>query len=301
MSNRDRWSWQCRSSSSGRSASDAAILMSSANRRWSACNASSGPPVVPLLLAARPAWHVQGKDFSEQSSYSSSRQGSQRLCRRRQALRFSPHWRAHKDVERFSFHKGHQHCVQLICQHSQSVQSITTSVAAFASATVADSLSTAHVKTFLPPGCTLTTKFSVRRAQDTDSVESFPNLSCPPRLDWLVLDLLRLTRPHPLSAQGTGASLTRLGRDLVADFAVGTLAATLDATVGSVSSTPPDVQRVVLDPFSRGPAVTFLAQASELSQVAAHPTFLNTNDQSSATMFDGCMRSVRAHCFHDNK
>ena len=30
--------------------------------------------------------------------------------------------RAHKDVERLSLHEGHQHCVQLICQHSQSVQ-----------------------------------------------------------------------------------------------------------------------------------------------------------------------------------
>ena len=70
-----------------------------------------------------------------------------------------------------------------------------------------------------------------------------------------MLDLLRLTLPHPLSARGTVASLTKLGRDLVADFAVVALAATLDATVGSVSSTQPAVQRVVLDPFSRGPAV----------------------------------------------
>ena len=35
-----------------------------------------------------------------------------------------------------------------------------------------------------------------------------------------MLDLLLLTRPHPLSARGTVANLTRLGRDLVADFAV---------------------------------------------------------------------------------
>ena len=120
-------------------------------------------------------------------------------------------------------------------------------------------------------------------------------------LDWLVLDLLLPTRPHPLSAQGTVTSLTRLGRDLVADFAVVALVAMLDATVGSVSSTQPAVQRVVLDPFSRGPAGTFLAQASELSHVAAHPIILNTNDQGSATMFHRCMRSVRAQCFHDNK
>ena len=116
-----------------------------------------------------------------------------------------------------------------------------------------------------------------------------------------MLDLLRLTRSHPLSAQGTVASLTRLARDLVADFAVVALAAMLDATVGSVSLTQPAVQRVVLDPFSRGPPVTFLTQASELSHVAAHPIIPNTNDQGSATMFHRCMRSVRAQCFHDNK
>ena len=43
-------------------------------------------------------------------------------------------------------------------------------LASFASVTVADSPSTAHVKTSLAPGCTLTTKFSVRRAQDTNSL-----------------------------------------------------------------------------------------------------------------------------------
>ena len=74
----------------------------------------------------------------------------------------------------------------------------------------------------------------------SSTVEAFPNLLCPPRLDWLVLDLLLLTRrPHSLSTQSTVASLTRLGRHLVADFAVVALAAMLDATVGSVSSTQP--------------------------------------------------------------
>ena len=63
-----------------------------------------------------------------------------------------------------------------------------------------------------------------------------------------MLDLLRPTLPLPLSAQETVASLTRLGRDLVADFAVVALAAMLDATVDSESSTQPIVQRAVLDP-----------------------------------------------------
>ena len=80
-----------------------------------------------------------------------------------------------------------------------------------------------------------------------------------------MLDLLRLILPHPLFAQGTVASLTRLGRGLVPDFAVVALAATL------------------------------------LSHVAPHPAIPNTNDQGSATMFHRSVRSVRAQCFHDNK
>ena len=63
-----------------------------------------------------------------------------------------------------------------------------------------------------------------------------------------MLDLLRPTLPLPLSAQGTVSNLTRLGRDLVADFVVDALAAMLDATVDSESSTQPAVQRAVLDP-----------------------------------------------------
>ena len=62
------------------------------------------------------------------------------------------------------------------------------------------------------------------------------------------LDLLRPTLLLPLSAQATVASLTRLGRDLVADFAVVALAAMIDATADSESSTQPIVQRAVPDP-----------------------------------------------------
>ena len=70
-----------------------------------------------------------------------------------------------------------------------------------------------------------------------------------------MLDLLRPTLTLPLSAQEPVAYLTRLGRDFVADFAVVVadfsvvaLAAMLDATVDSESSTQPAVQRIVLDP-----------------------------------------------------
>ena len=79
-------------------------------------------------------------------------------------------------------------------------------------------------------------------------MEAFLNLSYPPKLHWFALDLLRPTRLLPLSAQGTVSSLKRLGRDLVADFAVVALAAVLDATVDSESSTQPIVQQAVLDP-----------------------------------------------------
>ena len=48
--------------------------------------------------------------------------GSQRLCKRRQASSPSPDPEPTRMSNRFSFHKGHQHCIQLICQHSQSVQ-----------------------------------------------------------------------------------------------------------------------------------------------------------------------------------
>ena len=44
-------------------------------------------------------------------------------------------------------------------------------------------------------------------------------------------------------------SLTWLGRDLVDEFAVVALAAKLDATVDSESSTQRTVQRAVLDPL----------------------------------------------------
>ena len=45
------------------------------------------------------------------------------------------------------------------------------------------------------------------------------------------------------NTQGTVVSLTRLGRGLVADFAVVALAATLGATVGSESPTQPAAQQ----------------------------------------------------------
>ena len=62
------------------------------------------------------------KDFSEQSSRSSSRQGIPTFVWTPPGFQTFSRSRAHEDVERFSFHNGHQHCVQLICQHSQSVQ-----------------------------------------------------------------------------------------------------------------------------------------------------------------------------------
>ena len=45
----------------------------------------------------------------------------------------------------------------------------------------------------------------------SSTVEAFPNVSYPPRLDWFMLDLLRPTLPIPLFAQETVANLTKLG------------------------------------------------------------------------------------------
>ena len=62
-----------------------------------------------------------------------------------------------------------------------------------------------------------------------------------------------------------------------------------DATENLESSTQPAVQRV--DPFSRGPAATFLTQASELSHVAAQPVF--------PTPIDQCLMNVCAVSVHN--
>ena len=112
----------------------------------------------------------------------------------------------------------------------------------------------------------------------SSKVEAFPNLSYPPMLDCSALDLLRPTLLLPLSVQGSVASLTRLGRDLVADFAVVALAAMLDATVDSESSTQPiNCATSCSGSISRDPPITFLTQASELSHVAAPTSIPNTN------------------------
>ena len=154
-----------------------------------------------------------------QSSRSSSRQGVSVCVDARQAFQTFSRSRAHKDVELFSFHKGHQHCVQLICSSIRRVsRGITTFVAVFASATVANSLSTAHVKTPLAPGCTLHDEVLSRsclRYELTLRVlqrwKHIPDLSYPPRSDWFVPDLLRPTLLIPLFAQETVANLTKLG------------------------------------------------------------------------------------------
>ena len=105
-------------------------------------------------------------------------------------------------------------------------------------------LSTAHVKTSLAPGRTLTTKFSVRRAPDTNSLSLFFSGGGFPRP--FVSTKVGLARAGLAAdnTQGTVVSLTRLGRGLVADFAVVALAATLGATVGSESPTQPAAQQL---------------------------------------------------------
>ena len=124
---------------------------------------------------------------------------------------------------------------------------ITTSVAAFASATVADSFSTAHVKTSLAPGCTLTTKFSVRRAQDTNSLSVFFNGGGFPKP--FVSTKVGLVRAGFAAANTDDPTVfVADSAVVVADFAAIAPAATLDATVDSEFSTQPIVQRTVLVP-----------------------------------------------------
>ena len=61
------------------------------------------------------------KNFSEQFSRSSSRQGVPTFVQTPPGFQTFSRSRPRKDVQRFSFHEGRQHCVQLICQHSQCV------------------------------------------------------------------------------------------------------------------------------------------------------------------------------------
>ena len=60
--------------------------------------------------------------------------------------------------------------------------------------------------------------------------EAYQGLSCPPRLDWLVLDSQRLPLPRPLSAERIVANLSRLGRCLAVELAAVASAATPDVT-----------------------------------------------------------------------
>ena len=64
-----------------------------------------------------------------------------------------------------------------------------------------------------------------------------------------MLDSWRLPLPHPLFAQGSVASQSRLGRGLAVELATVASAATPGATADSESSAQSTVQRVVLDPF----------------------------------------------------
>ena len=136
-----------------------------------ACNASSSPPNRSTAPCSSPNLARPGERISLSSPLAlPGRQGVPSFVQTPPGFEPFSRSRAHKDVERLSLHEGHQHCVQLICHIRSVSRGIKTSIAAFASVTVADSLSTAPVKTSLAPGCTLTTKFSVRRAQDRNSL-----------------------------------------------------------------------------------------------------------------------------------
>ena len=186
---------------------------------------------VPLLLAALPNSHlalpIVRKDLGQ-------------LYRRHQASSPSPSPEPHKDVERLSLHEGHQHCVQLICQHSQSVQKhqdFSRCVRFYHRCRLSvhgprqDISRSKDVRSRRSSLCVVP---KTRIYFPCSSVaEAYQGLLCPPRLGWRLLDSWRLPLPRPLSAQRIVANLSRLGRGLAVELAAVASAATPDVTADS--------------------------------------------------------------------
>ena len=119
-------------------------------------------------------------------------------------------------------------------------------VAAFASVTVGDYLSTAHVKTSL--GFRMHAHDEVLCAACPRHEFTFRVL---PRLDWFVQD--------------SWQNLSRLGRGLAVELSSVASAATLDVTGDSESSAQSAAQRFVLDPSSRSLSSKVTAVPSDSS------------------------------------
>ena len=194
------------------------------------------------------------KDFFEQSSCSSGGQEVPIVCA--DAAKLTAHLpiQSPQGCRTTLPRGGPLRCVLLICQcpEASPLQS-----PAFASVTAADSLFTAHVKAFLAPGCTLTTKFSVRRAQDTNSLSVFFSGGASP---WPLVStkvgvaragFVAATTTAPTVSQGIVANLSRLERGLAVELASVASAATPDVSADSDSSTQASCATSVLDPSSR--------------------------------------------------
>ena len=188
-----------------------ACVAGRSERLVAACNTSASPPAVQQLPATPQAWHVQVKGFSLSSPLALPVvKGFQRLRRRRHASNHSPGSRAHKDV--------HQHCVQLICQHSQCVQRHHnfSRCVCFRQLTLFPRPTSRHLSL---QGCTLTTKFSVCRAQDTKSLSVFfsgGGLAKTSRVHQGRMGSCWIRRGHRTHRlrKGTVATPSRLGRGL---------------------------------------------------------------------------------------
>ena len=207
-------------------------------RLFFACNASSSPPVVPLPPCSSTSLARPGDRISLSNPLALPVVNrSQRLCGRRQASQTLS--RAHEDVERFSLPQGSS----ALC---------TIDLTAFAECPEASQLLLLRSLLSLLPilfprptsgrlslqgVCSRRSSLyvvpKIRTHSLCSSTVELPKNFESTKVGLARADLLRLTLPLPLSAQGTGANLTRLRRDLVADFAVVALAAMLDATVDS--------------------------------------------------------------------
>ena len=161
VANRDNWSWQCRSMFFVPPTPALLCLrVTLATPSISSLRVTPHQVLKPFRCSLQLSqlgtpWR---KNLSEQSTCSSRRQGPHRLCRRSQASNPSPG----PEPTRMSNDSPSTRVISTLYSSSASIRRVSRgikiSVAAFASLTVADSLSTAH-----------TTKFSVRRAQDTNS------------------------------------------------------------------------------------------------------------------------------------
>ena len=276
VSNRDRWSGQCRSSSSGRSASNAAffgaVLMSCASVcRWP-FRASSSLRVTPhqVLKPLHCSLHLsqlgtsRREDLSEQSSCSSRRQPivcadaarllalhpiqSSQGCRTTSALCTAalPIFTECPEASRL-----------------ESLRSLPSPLPTLFPRPTSRRISLQDVRSRRSSLCVVP---KTRIHFPCSSVaEAYQGLSCPPRLDWLVLDSWRLPLPRRLSAQGIVASLSRLGRGLAVELAAVASATTPGVPADSESSAQSAAQRVVLDPSARSLSSKVTAARSDSS------------------------------------